>query len=470
MRLQLILRYTIILFLLIACSNILDKEPEEYVAYADALETKDDLNAALNGIYGELQSPNYYGRNLLVFGDLLADNTKISPQNSDKFISFYNHTHTASEPEVEGLWQSCYNVINRANAVINAINSKDENQEDAELNQIKAEAYCLRALAYFDLMRVFAFQHTTTGIDGILNENGEIMGVPLIVDDVKSDSLISPKRAKYGAIYGQVTSDLKQSLNLFNSDIYPLRMSKNAAYALLGKMYILWGDYANALKYLFYIVQSEQYSLVPHDEYIESWKREYTEETVFSVAMTSSDYNGTDALGYLYLRKGYNDIIPSQDLISLYKADDIRTQLIDKATEIKKFPGRDDVIGLDNIPVIRYADVLLMFAEAVVKTNYYDVNIAQEAMDLVAQRANPDAIPYTQPKEALFDLLIIERRKELAFEGHRFFDLMRLKRSIVRNDCSASKCEILYPSKTCVLPIPQHEINANENMVQNPGY
>jgi starch-binding outer membrane protein, SusD/RagB family len=457
-------------FLLLSCDDILEKNPSNYMTYDEAHGSIESLNALLSGIYSELQSYEYYGRNLLVIGDLLADNTQISSKNSDKFISIYNHSFNASTLEVEGVWNKCYSIINRANSIITTIENLEQYELNIEYNQIKAEALSLRALAYFDLLRLYAFPFDTKDMQNIKNENGEQHGVPIVIYDEIYDTIIMPKRSSYIEVYNHIIKDIKTSLPLFDEFKTPLRFSKEAAIALLSKVYFQKGDYSNALKYTAEIIGYNKFSLVPNIDFIKSWNSEYSSESILSVGMTSTDYNGTNSIGFLYLKTGYNDIVPTNDLISQYSSTDVRTKLFDRTNEIKKFPGRSGIIGLDNIPIIRYAEILLIFAESVLKTEHLDEIYAQEAINLILHRADPDAPPYTQKGKDLLSLIKQERRKELAFEGHRFFDLMREHLPIIRKNCISSKCEIEFPSSTCVLPIPQHEINANPKIVQNPGF
>jgi starch-binding outer membrane protein, SusD/RagB family len=190
--------------------------------------------------------------------------------------------------------------------------------------------------------------------------------------------------------------------------------------------------------------------------------------------MSKTDFNNTNSLGYLYSKKGYNEIVPTTDYANLFaKDDDIRKELIVAESEIKKYPGRSSITGLDNIPIIRLSDLYLMKAE--ILYNYRNLNqkFADTAILLLDQiriRANPLAKATKLSNDDLLNSILLERRKELAYEGDRFFTLKRLNQSINRIDCKANNCSLNEQNLRFALPIPQNEINANSSIIQNQGY
>jgi len=131
---------------------------------------------------------------------------------------------------------------------------------------------------------------------------------------------------------------------------------------------------------------------------------------------------------------------------------------------MNKFPSTK---GEDNTPIIRLAEIYLIRAESRARNGSAG---AVDDLMAIRKRAWPDAPDVTATGDDLIEEIIKERRIELAFEGHRLWDLMRLKRDVVRTDCSAPICLISYPNERFILPIPAQEIDANPNMTQNDGY
>ena len=191
--------------------------------------------------------------------------------------------------------------------------------------------------------------------------------------------------------------------------------------------------------------------------------------------MTEADNVGGGGIAGLYLPQVFGDYLPSNDLVSLYDADDARLNVFIEDSflsgefapfRMNKYPSFN---GFDNVKVMRLAEIYLIRAEARAEIGT-NISGAQDDLDMVRQRALPSATDTSVTDQALKDAIFLERRLELCFEGQRLWDLMRNKLDVVRTQCTASICLIPYASDTVILPIPQVETDVNSNITPNPGY
>jgi len=463
------------LFLIVFCTacskSFLDRTPQSYSSKHMAYSDSNSVKAALVGCYDGLQDPYYYGRNFMIIPEIYSDNAKLATNNTNYYVSFYNYSVTSSEPMLDGLWKIGYQIIARANNIIHS--QPLQKPSSVYTKQILGEALAIRALVYFDLVRTFAQTYTLkSGVDGA-DGNGGHTGIPIITQETSQDSIISPPRNTVKSVYCQIISDLLHAEKLMNiTPLVPCTFSKLSAEALLARVYLTKEDWDSAAMYSRKLIDSKSYSLVSNSNYVPSWSEDYTSESILSVATLLNDYNVTNALGYMLSQSGYADIVATNDLYSLYTSSDNRKTLFVEGNAsniyINKYPGRSSVIGLDNVPILRYSEMYLIQAEAIYHRNNQDS--ARALLDSIVKRADNVYIPIQASNGDLLNLIYTERRKELAFEGQRFFDIKRQQSGISRNDCNASVCSVPYPSNLFALPIPISEINANKNIIQNPGY
>ena len=467
--------------LLNSCTkDFLETEPYENLSTAVAISSVNDATVALMGAYSALQSSNYYGRNFVVAPDVASDNVKVSPSNSGRFLSEYNYSMIASSGNPAGLWNIAYDAIDRSNHIIAIVPSLTDG-EAADRNQILGEALAIRALVHFDLVRYFAQPYNLTdNVADNANGAGGHLGVPYIT----VSEIASPARNTVSDVYTKIVADLTQAISLMAaSDVTDGRFSALAAKALLAKVYLYMENWEDAKQMAIDVISSGKYSLISTGDYISSWGLEYSSESILSIAMSVVDYSSTNALGYIYLESGYGDLVATADLMDLFEADDVRRydednmddagvsglfKLVSGTVYINKYPGRAGTDGLDNTPVLRLSDMYLILAEA--QAELGETEAAVLNLDAIRLRCNPTAVATTVAGDALIDAIMLERRKELAFEGNRLWDLTRRKRSVVRVDHTLSNGTTPYPNERFAFPIPQREIDANANMVQNKGY
>lgn len=466
-KLQIIFLSLIILGMSSCGEDLLDINPSSSLPPDAAIQTVDDIETVLIGVYSQLQNSDWYGRYFVLVPDVMSDDVKQNASaNRAKEWAEYNGNQFDFIPEE--IWEEVYEGILRANTIINAdVEVPPSVQERA--NQLIGEAYAIRALAHFDLVRIFG-QHY-----GFTADNGH-PGVPIVTE---FDQEAEPPRATVQQVYDQVISDFNQAISLMNENRGAGFMSPEAAKALLARVNLYQSNWAQAEAMATEVINSANTSLTPADSYISTWKANGdSPDAIFDIVFLPTDNNGSDALGRMYINEGYGDYLPSQDLVSIIEArgTDSRIELFKEdetlagvygPIRVDKYPS---VNGDDNTPVVRLAEMYLIRAEARAMQGNEDGAI--EDLMTIRTRAWPDAPEVTATGQDLLDEIEEEKRIELMYEGHRLWDLMRKKRDVVRNDCTAPAevCTINYPSDRFVLPIPNPELNANPNIQQNPGY
>lgn len=470
--------HIILIFVLFSsCTkNFLDKSPYDTTEKNTVFSSIEGVESALMGCYSALQSPYYYGRNFILIQDVYTDNAKLAANNTGKFSSFYSLQIATNNAELEEIWKIGYQIISNCNAIIYSL--KNQKFDAHKTNILLGETYALRALVYFDLVRLFAQTYTLPASSNVLHANakGGHAGIPLILETDNADSVKNPKRSSVNEVYVQIISDFKNASELLQTqEISPYRLHTFSTYALLSKVYLTMHDYVTALEYAETVIYSNQYQLVENENYIESWSKEYTDESIFSIAMTPSDYPGTNSLGHMLSSKGYAAIAASDDVLELFETSDIRSELFSKLSEVhsNKYPGRNGIVGLDNIPIIRLSELYLIQAECYAQRakQVSSFNFpAQQALLSIIQRANPTIFSVSETGNDLLNKIYNEYQKEFAFEGNRLFQIKRTHADMIRKDCESTTCSIIFPNYKFAFPIPRAEMLVNNSLFQNESY
>lgn len=456
----------ILLAILSSCKkDFVELVPPTSLTPVQALATEADLRVALFGAYAGLRNVDLYGRSLPIIGDIMADNAYQSTLNTNRYTFFNDYSDTkgvtATDGNVSGIWTAGYNVILRANNIINSTIPGNAN-----VNQYKGEAYALRALCYFNLVRVFSKPYA---------DDPNALGVPLIT--VYNPDL-KPARSKVSEVYSLIISDLNSAYSLMTTFTNSSMLSKYAAKALQAKVYLNMGDKANAKTAALDVINNSGFNPLTaavHGSYwASSTIRTDKLETLFEVSSDAVSNLSFDALSYLYSQAGnYGDILCSSDLYALYDAVDVRKSLYPtgiRAGLNSVFVNKYPVISgdLSDTKVLRLSEVYLIAAEASLPANEAD---ARTYLNFITSRRG--VAPVLSTDTQLFEDIITERRKELAFEGDRFFDMQRLKRDIVRStNYPATSRTVPYTVFRRIQPIPQTEVDANPSIKpqQNTGY
>ena len=450
----------------LSCSeSFLELTPQQSVSDLEALTNLEDMNSSITGVYNEISGSNYYGRHMYMIPDVMADDVKQNSQ-ANRLVLYAGHIVDQSDPNAASLWTEMYRAINAANNIINSDIVVAAGAQ-ADKDHIIGEAYALRAQVYFDMVRMFGQHYTFTA-------DASHFGVPLVLS---FDPTNKPERNTVKEVYDQVILDMTTAISLMKNNSRSGNsntLSSTAVKALLSRVYLYKEDWPNAEARATEVIGSG-FSLVPNANYFSLWTTDNSSESIFEISMTEADNVGGQGMAGLYKRQIFGDYLPSNDVVSLYQAGDARLSTFKEDTfltgefapfRVDKYP---DILGFDNVKVIRLAEIYLIRAEARAEIGTNTIG-AQQDLNMVRQRALPTAPNTSLTGQALKNAIFLERRLELCFEGQRLWDLMRNKLDVVRTQCTSSICLIPYGSDTLILPIPQVETDTNPNITPNPGY
>ena len=468
-----------LLVFMTACEDFLYQEPRLSQTNELTLSTYDGLLAATLGAYEPLYRSTWYGRDFPVTADLKGGNSKKGPISSGRFFTEYlwNNTPQATN----GLWQRAYQLIARVNNVIKVIDDgfEEPGVDQADLDQLVAECKFLRGLAYFDLARMFC-QPISQG------SGAGQLGVPVVL----VTELGQPARNTLGEVYAQIESDLLDAeaglpnVSSHGGTDAKAWATRYAARALLARYYLYTEDWQAAADYATAVISSGQFPLYTAAQYTTwdlggVWGTDAASEIIFEVygSEGNSSHSNWDVISYIMSPEGYGDICASHDVYNLYEDADVRKAMFrnyepNYVNDLwsLKYPGKapDGSLREDNIPVLRISEMYLIRAEAILQGA--SVSGATAYGDLNAIRGNRGATLLDAGSTTLSSVYL-ERRMELCYEGHELFDLARTGRNLVRVDYGgAVNQNIDFPDYRWAMPIPQAELDANENMEQNPGY
>lgn len=455
----------VIILFFVTC-DIFDLNPQQQVSDADAFQSLSDFQEAIIGCYDQMQKPDWYGRYMLLIPDIMGEDVKKAffsrePNNWAEYDGYSQ----SSIPR--GLWAEIYKCILMTNQMINASYEPGEGVLD-EYNQLIGEAHAIRALCYFDLVRLFAQHYTYT-------PDASHPGVPIVLE---ADVFAKPARNTVAEVYAQIIADFNYAITLMTGNPPSAGyLSKEAVQALLSRVYLYKEDYTNAEVMATAVINSGKYSLVPAAAYPTQFLPGLSSEAIFEIIFTADDNHGHDHLGGMYKAISYGDFLPAKDLLNQIDENDVRKSMflhdenllgIYASMRVNKYPSTGDETGQDNIPVIRLSEVYLNRAEA--RSKLGNDAGAQADLNIIRKRALAAAPDIALTGDALLAEILLERRRELCYEGHRLFDITRHKKDLVRVDCTSVVCSVAYPDYRFILPIPIDEIDVNPNITQNPGY
>lgn len=468
-----------------SCSDFLEQNPQTDLSENDFYKTADDILSAVNGAYSSLQEGDIYG-NWYVFGEIPSDNTRnqlsgsVTTQN--EFDQFYIDTQNSM---ITNFWKAAYKVINRTNTILGRIDGIEINTELA--NRYKLECKFIRALMYFNLVRVYG-------------------DVPLVLKEISISESYDILREPKENVYNQIIADLKeaQDLPVSYSTAEDGRATQGAAKALLANVYMTLHKYAEAETILAEIINSGRYSLLentPGSLNIDGYKNVFSpvnhnsKEGIFEIQFLKGGYGeGSNyANNFAPENSGTNVVavggtggnnIPEMDIYNAYEEGDLRR---DFSMSLGYYDNRKNNEWVEsryvckfmdvpyqnndasnNYPVIRYADVILMYAEALNQNG--KTAEACKYLNMTRRRGFGYQTTETSPVDlqttdkAQFALMVEqERRVELAFENHRWFDLIRTGRAV---EVMRSKGFSLNETNL-ICPIPQKQIDVNPKLTQN---
>ncbi|MBK9730053.1 MAG: RagB/SusD family nutrient uptake outer membrane protein [Chitinophagaceae bacterium] len=487
--------FIVLVFTVGSCSDFLDKVPQGNLTQENFPQTADDALLATNAVYNTLRNWSYHSGGYPIL-DIMSDDAHKGSNPSDQANNigpYDDFTMSTSQEPLGAWWNSLYEGIKRANVVIEKV--PDISMDETLRNRYIGEAKFLRALFYFDLVRAWG-------------------GVPIVTSTVPELKL---PRASKEEIYDLIINDLLNAIDNLpeKTSLNPAdygRATKGAATALLAKAYLFDGDFQNAKDYALQVINSNLYSLDPDFEHTFSLDGQYNSESVFEIG--AIEFEGQENGGNQYANtqgvrgtpnRGWGFNRPSINLRDSFEPGDPRMEgtiiflgeVIDGVTilgdgstpditytdatntvvkEIECYNQKVWIPGTStseqwghNRRLIRYAEVLLIAAEALNQSGQpSDALIYLNQVRARAREGSNTILPdiTEMNKDALNDLILKERRSELAMEGVRFWDLVR----------TGKAAEVLGPlgfqtNKNEFLPIPQTEIDISQGTLsQNPGW
>ncbi len=473
-----ILKHILIVCLLVcvACDSLFDNvEPTSNVPTGAVFSDANGAQNALLGAYAALQSVNYYGRGMVAGPEALADNIRSPLQTSGRL---FNVALNVSKSHIE-IWNTGYGAINTLNNVITNVESVPGDQ--AVLNRIKGEALALRGLIYHDLAKVYG-----------RNPNflfGNNLAVPIVTEPFTGGD-VKPSRATVDELYDFITADLNEAIGLLdNSTLQPGSgtLSRSGAKAILARVQLYRGNWQEAATLANDVISELPFGLAPgangggDNIYRNIFAQ--TSETIFQVSFGPTESLGiNNAIAVYYVLtpagEGFGDGVLRDDLISQFdQTNDRRWNSIivpdpDRGGEFVYYNIKFNSWhgqNIDHIPVIRVAEMYLTRAEANFENNSSIGATPLSDINTIRNRAGLGNLTTVDATS-----ILAERRLELAFEGHRFFDLKRRGLDIFKGtpnsaDCTA-ECVIANDDFRVINDIAQAELDVNENLVQNPGY
>jgi hypothetical protein len=462
-----------------ACDDDINLLPQQSLDVSGAFASEAAAQATLLGVYSSCQLLEMNGAMPQIISDFMADNTAFVGS-FPTFQELRDFNGIATNGNVSGIWQQHYAVIMRANDVIaNVPTVVDVGFTDAERAQFIGEAKFLRALAYFQLVNLFGQPFQVSG--------GTNLGVPIVTEPF-TGTPVFPSRATVNEVHAQIKADLTDAIAslpaTYSTAILTRgRATRGAAQALLSRVHLYRGEWADAAAFAKQVLDATTI-YAPAANY-SFWTSKNTSEDVFTIQNSNIDNGRTGTGGWASWHRpaangGRGDCKFADALIAAYnqEAGDLRFGL---STSVATQPGADNqparfstkwpdaVTNADNSPVIRTTEVVLNFVEAQAEASGVVTTDLINRMNVLRTRAGlPNwTLATFATKDAFVAAVLNERRKELAFEGHRRMDLLRRGQALrVGNPAAA------FGANKTILPIPQREIDNNPGLAgqQNPGY
>jgi len=486
--------------LLTSCDKRLDIEPRQSINSATALTNAANVEAALNAVYGRHRAVVQYGRNKLALSDALSDITlatgksgRLQPENRNTQNAHFAH------------WTNSYQIINDINLILEAIPNIGD-ATTAQKDRWEGELRFLRALQYHDLAKAYAYD--TTAVVAANYRGNVILRLTPVKTSVEAVNY-KPVRASTKEVYDAIYADLNAAitkLSAGNRGVY--YASRTSAQALFSRVALHYGDWATVITQATNAISNMgtvSASLSTAANYVAGWRATRNPESIFEIRFNiqnenvgvneslQTSYTTLATLGNPCATGGFGDLVPNAFLKQqlglvegaaptcsgstvtsagvITRGPDVRAQLYEWGTagrgtrfvETTKFFGKSGFINLDNVPVIRTPELYLNRAEAYYRRN----NAGDEALalaDVNTIRTNRGLPAVALTGAPLLEEILLQRMLEFAFEGHRWFDLKRLGRDVVK-----SPATVQFTDTRILAPIPQSEVDAT-GIRQNAGY
>lgn len=455
-----------------SCKDMLDVQPTESIDVNDALTSKEGFQAATVGVYSYLRNTSQYGRQLIVYPEILG-NTAAHRGTGTGLLAHSNNARGSHMTP----WRSSYEAIAQINIILAELEDFSTDQEWK--NSIAGQLHFLRALFFHNAAKVYSYD--PTAVSG--TDRGTI---PLNLKPVYSfDKLINLPRASSEDLYSQLYDDLEKAFEYLEKTAKtrgPHFVTQGAVAAFFSRVALYNGDYDRVVIEADKALAAGIGKFSTYDSYVSDWRATVHPESIFEVEFKPDQNIGinnapradfTNRLNAedLTTVSGRGNAKVSEELFALYEDEDVRKQLIWKGlgarsddNQMTKFFSRGGIPNLDNIPVIRVSEVYLNRAEAYARTSGKE-QLALNDINTIRVRAGLDPVAGLT-EDLLIDEVLKQRKLELAFEGHSFFDYKRLGLDIIKPGGKVFP----FSDYRVLARIPWREFNANKELRQNRGY
>ena len=456
--------------LVLQSCNKLDLNPTDTIDPNKAYRNLNDIDMAIKGAYAGMTYT------LISNSVAVSDEAILPAENVVSNTSAYRWQYNSASGTVTSSFGEYYVVIDRANRALAGL-EKLSNVDSEKKNHYKGELLAIRAYAHLELLRAFSAGYAPTAL-----------AVPYML---KAETGF-PKRNTVQEVVAFINSDLNDALSLIgDSQAGVKRMSKAAIYAVQARTAVYAQDWDKAITAATEAIKAKP--LTSAANFAKIWTDESDEEVLFSLGRKVADLPTSDddpregPIGAVFYRQSgdYALFVPSNKLLNLYDKDhDVRfaSYVSDEPDRgankerylIGKYKGRnDDMVGLVNIKLFRTGEMYLIRAEAYAQKDKLGES-ATDLNNLRTARIDGYQTENFANKESLLNAIFTERYKELAFEGHRFFDLKRRNIAIERSSLDAvntsGKLRLEPTAAQYNFPLPTRELSVNKAVVQNPGY
>lgn len=477
--------------------------PSTQIDENSALTNEGDVETATIGTYALFKNAGYVrsGHFLMEYP---SDEVAQGQNSSDDLTRCYRYTHLTTGSHATSFWSQAYLAASAANRIIRSV----PDDAGTGLLQLKGENLFIRAMLHFNLVRIFGRPYP--------QNNGENPGVPILTETLSEEEIEKLSRSSVKQVYDFIVSDLLKAEQLMTVEKSNSFASKKVAQALLARVYLYMGNNEKAIEYANLVIGNDvpggaasgTYALLQGSDY-QSYFRvvpESNKETILGIRHMKTEDRGYSAIGSMYYSgdatgnaqnqafSGWGEIYASKkyidflaehpsdlrhSFISPYRVDGV-LQYNTKLTPatpmyyINKYNLQEGIINLSSPVYLRLAEMYLIRAEANAKRG--EDQLALDDVNIIRSRAN---IPtYTtadiSASKTALDIVLEERWLELAFEGHRSYDLYRNGKPVVRNYpgsqvVNGNVNQTINPGDDrVVFFIPQSEIDKNPNLQQNP--
>ncbi|PVH25224.1 RagB/SusD family nutrient uptake outer membrane protein [Sphingobacterium corticibacter] len=445
--------------------------PETTISDRNVFDTPARIEGLVNGIYRNLKAASLYGGRYLMYQDVRGEDFINVTLNSFTGFDSWNNSYSSGSNDINNLWSAAYTTINSANIVIQGLENTTVISEAAAAAYV-GEAKFLRALSYFSLITVFAQPYAL--------DQGASPGIPLRLQAETSTANNALARSTVAEVYAQIIQDLNDAEsalpdNYTTAMLNTTRAHKNTATALKTRVYLTTGNFPKVIEEAAKIVpqttapfsaQRGVAHALQSDIQVLFSSNYTTTESILSMPMTPTDaLSGQSAIGFVYLVNREYYLNPTGILGSAqWSATDVRRNLLQTTAGrqyLRKYAKASPFV--DYIPVIRYAEVLLNYAEAAAEGGQLD--LASSLLLAVHRRSDPSftlAADIANDKSRLLTAIAHERRIELLGEGFGGQDLLRKLQALpAKGDANIQTPRVEPSAQNYIFPPPNTEIATN---------